>query len=86
VFSISNQGSQSVGVWIEDGGTSNAVEWSGTGSDNNSDFTTSMEGASNAYTIGSGETVYVNVVILLQDNDASSLPDAISVKADASQG
>jgi hypothetical protein len=26
------------------------------------------------------------VVILLQDNDASSLPDAISVKADASQG
>ncbi|MFB6140278.1 MAG: DUF1102 domain-containing protein [Halosimplex sp.] len=86
VFSITNQGSQSVGVWIEDDDSSDAVEWYGTDTDGASDFTTSIEGSGNAYAIDSGETVYVNVIILLRNNTSSDLPDTINIKADASAG
>jgi hypothetical protein len=87
VFAIRNQGSQSVGVWITDNDSDDVVEWYGTGSNNNPDFTTSIEGSGNPYAIGPGESVYVNVVILLQDDAGSAdLPDTINVVADASQG
>ncbi|NHN41805.1 DUF1102 domain-containing protein [Halorubellus sp. JP-L1] len=86
VFGIRNRGSQSVGVWINDNDSSDAVEFYGAGSSNNTDFSTSIEGSGNAYAIDPGETVYVNVVILLRNNDYSDLPDTINVVADASAG
>ncbi len=86
VFSIRNQGSQPVGVWIEDNGSDDAMQWYATSTNNTSDFSTSVEGSGNAYAIGVGERVYINVVILLQDNTYDDLPDTISVKADASAG
>lgn len=86
VFSITNQGSQSVGVWINDDDSNDAAEWYGVDSDETSDFSTSIEGSSNAYALDVGETVYVNVVLLNQDNDPSDLPDSINVVADASAG
>lgn len=89
VFSIKNQGSQPVGVWIEDddGGT-NTVEWYATDSDDKSDFSTSMEGSGNAYQLDVGESVWVNVVILTRPNNQrwNTLPDTVNIKADASAG
>jgi len=85
VFAIRNQGSQSVGVWLEDDGNNDAVQWYGTDNDT-SDFDTSIEGSADAYALDPGEEVYVNVVVLLQDNDESDLPQTINVKADASAG
>lgn len=87
VFSITNQGSQSVGVWINDNDSNDVVNWYAAGTPNNSDFSTSMEGPGNAFAINPGQTVYVNVVILLRGNAGrEDLPDKINVKADASQG
>lgn len=86
VFSIENQGSQSVGVWIEDDGSesNDIVEWYGTDKDDNSDFSTSIEQSGNAYAIDTGETVFINVVILLREGSKSDLPETINVVADAS--
>ena len=86
VFSITNQGSQSVGVWIDDNDTNDAAQWYGTDTDDTSDWSTSIEGPGNPYALDPGETVFVNVVLLLQNNSESDLPDQINVKADASQG
>ena len=86
VFSIRNQGSQSVGVWINDNDSNGAVEFYGTDTDGASDFSTSVEGNQNAYALDVGERVYVNMVILLQDNSYGDLPDTINVVADASAG
>lgn len=93
VFSIRNQGSQSVGVWIDDSrqkdnGNGDAVNWYGTDSDNSSDFSTSIEGSGNAYQLDVGERVYVNVTILTRGIGANwkNLPDTVNIKADASQG
>ncbi|QCJ48232.1 DUF1102 domain-containing protein [Haloprofundus sp. MHR1] len=82
LFYITNQGEQSVGVWIDD--DSNDVNWYGTANANSSDFSTSIEGPGNAYTLGSGNTVYVNMEVLGQGglDEITS----INVKADASQG
>lgn len=86
VFSIRNQGSQPVGVWINDDDENDAANWYGTDTEGNDDFTTSIEGPSNAYSLDVGERVYVNVVLLTRENDASALPEQINVVADASQG
>lgn len=86
VFSIRNQGSQSVGVWIDDNDSNDAVSWYGTATDGASDFSNSIEGPGNPYALDPGERVYINVVILLKNNSYSDLPDTINVKADASQG
>ncbi len=85
VFSIKNQGSQSVGVWIKDNEGDDTVQWYGTSTEDASDFSTSIEGPGNAYALGTGETIYVNVTILKRENDGE-LPTQINVKADASQG
>ena len=86
VFSIRNQGNQPVGVWITDNDSNDAVEWYGTSTNNTSDWSTLMEGPGNPYSLGIGERVFVNVVIFLQDNSYSDLPDTINVVADESQG
>lgn len=86
VFSIKNQGSQSVGVWIEDNDNNDATQWYATSSDNTPDFSNSMEEPNNAVALDPGETVYVNVVLLNRNNDPADLADTINVKADASAG
>jgi hypothetical protein len=87
VFSITNQGSQPVGVWIEDNDGDDAVNWYGTESDDNSDFSTSIEGPGNAYQLDVGEQVFVNVTILTRGKPKwDDLPDTVNIKADASQG
>jgi hypothetical protein len=90
VFSIRNQGSQPVGVWIEDSrqdGTGDAVNWFAADSESNTDFSTSMEGPGNTYQLDVGEVVYVNITIITTDmNNFDDLPDTVNVKADASQG
>lgn len=87
VFSITNQGSQSVGVWINDNDSNDVVNWYGAGKKNNTNFSTSIEGPGNAYAIDPGQTVYVNVVILLRGSaNGGDLPDEINIVADASQG
>ncbi|NKE34492.1 DUF1102 domain-containing protein [Natronococcus sp. JC468] len=86
VFNIRNQGSQPVGVWIEDDDVNNAVNWYGTSNNNTPDFSTPIEESGNNYSIGVGERVYINVEILLQENSYSDLPETITVKADASGG
>ena len=87
VFSITNQGSQSVGVWIEDNDGDDAVNWYATDSDDTSDFGTSMEGSGNAYPLDVGETVFVNVTILTRGKAKwNDLPDTVNIKADASAG
>jgi len=89
LFSIRNQGSQSVGVWINDNdasSNSDAAQWYGVDSDDNPDFSTSIEGSGNAYALDPGEKVYVNLVVLTRNNSADNLPDTINVVADASAG
>jgi hypothetical protein len=89
IFSIENQGSQSVGVWINDNDDSDgadAASWYGVASDNQPDFENSIEGSGNAYALNTGEKVYINLVVLTRDNPADELPDQINVVADASQG
>ena len=80
VFRIANQGSDPVGVWIDDDesdGTNN-VEWSAA-----PDFNNSIEGNGNAYAVDPGDYVDVNVVIL---NYGGDLPDTVSIVADRSAG
>jgi hypothetical protein len=86
LFSIENQGSQSVGVWINDDDNNDVASWSGTPSDDTPDFGTSIEGPGNPYALDPGEKVYVNLVVLTRDNSATDLPSEINVVADASQG
>jgi len=86
VFAIRNQGLQSVGVWLEDDDNNDAVQWYGADNDDTSNFDTSIEDSADAYALNPGEEVYVNVVVLLQDNDESDLPQTLNVKADASAG
>ena len=86
VFSIRNQGSQSVGVWINDDDGNDAAQWYGVGSNNQTGFSNSIEGPGNPYTLDVGERVYVNVVLLNRENNPSDLPTTINVVADASQG
>ncbi|MDT3435510.1 DUF1102 domain-containing protein [Haloarcula sp. 1CSR25-25] len=88
VFSITNQGSQPVGVWIEDDDGNDTVNWYATDSEDKSDFGTSMEGSGNAYPLDVGETVFVNVTILTrkQSRNYRTLPDTVNIKADASAG
>lgn len=89
IFSIENQGTQSVGVWINDNdnsSNSDAAQWYGVESDDNPDFSTSIEGPGNPYALDPGEKVYVNLVVLTRSNSADDLPDQINVVADASQG
>jgi hypothetical protein len=85
LFSIENQGDQSVGVWINDDDTDDLVEWYGVDTDDTSDFSTSIEGPGNPYAIDPGQKVYVNLVVLTRNN-SGSLPTTINVVADASQG
>jgi hypothetical protein len=85
LFSIENQGSQSVGVWINDNDSDDTVSWSAVSSDDTPDFSTSIEGPGNPYALDPGEKVYVNLVVLTRNN-SGDLPDTINVVADASQG
>jgi len=63
------------------------VNWYGTESDDNSDFSTSIEGPGNAYQLDVGEQVFVNVTILTRGKPKwDDLPDTVNIKADASQG
>ncbi|WP_435118076.1 DUF1102 domain-containing protein [Halolamina sp. C58] len=89
VFSIENQGNQSVGVWINDDDDSNGadtVSWSGVPNDDQPDFDNSIEGNGNPYALDPGEKVYVNLVVLTRNNSAADLPTQINVVADASAG
>ncbi|EMA61799.1 hypothetical protein C469_06404 [Halorubrum lipolyticum DSM 21995] len=93
VFSITNHGSQPVGVWVEDNdnhdvkyGNPDITKWYAAESEDNSDFSTSMQGRGNAYTIGVGDTVFVNVEILLNNNHYyENLPNSLTISADASE-
>jgi len=86
LFSIENQGSTSVVVWIEDNDENNedVASWYGVATDDTSDFSNSIEGSGNAYSLAPGDKVYVNLVVLTRNNSADDLPDQINVKADAS--
>lgn len=89
LFSIENQGDQSVGVWINDNDSSTdseAAQWYGVPNDGQPDFTDSIEGSGNAYALDPGEKVYVNLVVLTRNHSADDLPDQINVVADASAG
>lgn len=90
IFSIENQGSQSVGVWIEDNddGNDDVASWYAAPSDDNPTWDNSIEDSGNAYALSPGDKVYVNLVVLTRsdDNAASDLPDQINVVADASAG
>lgn len=87
VFSIENQGSQPVGVWINDDDSSDAANWYG--SETTSDqgaFDTSIEGNNNAYALDVGEAVYVNLVVETRGDSEAELPGTINVVGDASAG
>ncbi|ELZ32255.1 hypothetical protein C473_09582 [Halorubrum distributum JCM 10247] len=89
IFSIENQGTDAVGVWIEDNDDSedsDAASWYAADSATNVNFDDSIEGSGNAYSLTPGDKVYVNLVVLLRDNSVSDLPDQINVKADRSAG
>mgnify|MGYP006275551463 CR=1 FL=1 len=80
VFKITNNGSDPVQVWIEDNESdnNNTVGWFAA-----PDFDTSIEGSGNGYSLGVGDEVFVNVVILTQGG-TGPLPDTINVVADIS--
>lgn len=84
LFFITNQGEQSVGVWIDD--DSEDVDWYGTASNGAPDFSTSIEGNGNAYALDPGESVYVNMVVLTQGQSGLDDLTTINVVADASAG
>ena len=92
IFSIENQGTDAVGVWIDDNdgstGDNEVVSWSAADSATNTNFDNSIEGSGNAYALSPGDKVYVNLVVLLRpdSNSASDLPNEINVVADRSQG
>lgn len=81
VFEIENQGAQSVGVWINDNDSNDAAQWYA-----GNDFSQSIEGPGSAFSLASGESTAVSLVVLTRSNSAADLPDEINVVADASQG
>ena len=91
IFSVENQGTDPVGVWIVDNDDTNgndAASWFAADSATNTAFDSSdsIEGSGNAYAISPGEKVYVNLLVLLVNNSVSDLPTEINVKADRSAG
>jgi len=80
VFNITNQGTQPVAVWVEDGGVSEVMFYQ------DADGTT-IEDSSNAATVAPGETVQVSVEFDTTSLNASAgqIMDSVTVNANASE-
>ncbi len=74
VFTITNQGAQSVGVWLADTDDHIAFEHAGGGS---------LEGKGNAVQLAPGDTVHVGLTIDTTDTGADQLDTQLIINADS---
>ncbi len=74
VFTITNQGAQSVGVWLEDTDDYIAFERASGGS---------LEGQGNAVELAPGDTVHVGLTIDTTETDADQLDTQLIINADS---